>query len=56
MGDAAGLFDRHVEALTILHLDPAREAQRRAFVRAACEEPADDPVRLIFADWLQENG
>lgn len=27
-----------------------------AFLRTICEYPDDDRVRLIFADWLEENG
>lgn len=30
--------------------------ERDAFVYAVCREPADDTPRLVFADWLQENG
>jgi uncharacterized protein (TIGR02996 family) len=30
--------------------------QEQAFLRAICENPDDDAVRLIFADWLEENG
>lgn len=30
--------------------------EREAFIRAICENPADDSVRLIFADWLDEHG
>ena len=26
------------------------------FLRAICENPEDDTVRLVFADWLDENG
>jgi uncharacterized protein (TIGR02996 family) len=26
------------------------------FIRAICENPADDTARLVFADWLAENG
>lgn len=29
---------------------------RAAFVRRICENPADDTVRLVYADWLQDNG
>lgn len=31
-------------------------AEQAAFVRAICENPADDTARLVYADWLQENG
>jgi uncharacterized protein (TIGR02996 family) len=27
-----------------------------ALLRAVCENPADDTPRLVYADWLQENG
>jgi uncharacterized protein (TIGR02996 family) len=27
-----------------------------ALFRAVCENPADDTPRLVYADWLQENG
>ncbi|MCI0701308.1 MAG: TIGR02996 domain-containing protein [Planctomycetia bacterium] len=27
-----------------------------ALFRAICENPADDTARLVYADWLQENG
>ena len=30
--------------------------ERNEFVRRVLENPADDTVRLVFADWLQENG
>lgn len=30
--------------------------EREAFIRQICERPDDDTVRLVFADWLQENG
>lgn len=30
--------------------------EREAMVRAVCEQPDDDTVRLAFADWLEENG
>jgi len=26
------------------------------FLRAICTDPEDDTVRLVFADWLDENG
>jgi uncharacterized protein (TIGR02996 family) len=30
--------------------------QRRAFIQAIQEPPEDDAPRLVFADWLDENG
>lgn len=30
--------------------------ERGSFIRAICEQPADDTARLVFADWLDENG
>lgn len=33
----------------------AVSSERAAFVRAICENPACDTVRLVFADWLEEN-
>jgi uncharacterized protein (TIGR02996 family) len=30
--------------------------QEQAFLRAICDNPDDDAVRLIFADWLDEHG
>ncbi|MBN9117733.1 MAG: TIGR02996 domain-containing protein [Planctomycetes bacterium] len=30
--------------------------ERDALLRAVCENPDDDTPRLVFADWLQENG
>jgi uncharacterized protein (TIGR02996 family) len=30
--------------------------QEQAFLRAVCENPEDDDVRLVFADWLDEHG
>jgi uncharacterized protein (TIGR02996 family) len=30
--------------------------EREAFLKAICENPDDDTPRLVFADWLQENG
>lgn len=29
---------------------------REKFIRAICERPEDDLPRLVFADWLEENG
>lgn len=34
----------------------AIESDRRSFLRAICENPADDVSRLVYADWLEENG
>lgn len=31
-------------------------SERRAFIDAIIANPADDTVRLVFADWLQEHG
>lgn len=31
-------------------------SDRDALLRLICENPEDDTVRLVFADWLQENG
>src|SRR5262245_24225920 len=30
--------------------------EREALLRAVCENPDDDLPRLVFADWLDENG
>ena len=30
--------------------------EREALLKAVCENPDDDTPRLVFADWLQENG
>src|SRR4051812_38017921 len=30
--------------------------EREALLRAVCANPDDDIPRLVFADWLQENG
>jgi uncharacterized protein (TIGR02996 family) len=30
--------------------------EREALLRAVCNNPDDDTSRLVFADWLQENG
>ena len=30
--------------------------EREALLRAICEHPDEDTPRLVFADWLQENG
>ena len=30
--------------------------EESAFLRTICEHPGDDVPRLVFADWLQENG
>jgi uncharacterized protein (TIGR02996 family) len=34
----------------------AAEADRRALLRAVVEAPEDDAVRLVYSDWLEENG
>lgn len=34
-------------------IDPREQA---AFLRAICETPEDDVVRLVYADWLEEHG
>ena len=31
-------------------------SERDALLRAVCADPADDTVRLAFADWCEENG
>jgi uncharacterized protein (TIGR02996 family) len=31
-------------------------SEREARLRAICEQPDEDTPRLVFADWLQENG
>lgn len=31
-------------------------SDERAFTRAICEQPTDDNARLVFADWLEEDG
>lgn len=33
-----------------------QKAQRRALLAAVCQSPEDDAPRLIFSDWLEENG
>jgi len=30
--------------------------ERESFMRAIATSPDDDAVRLVFADWLEENG
>lgn len=30
--------------------------EQAAFLRAICDEPADDTARLVYADWLEEHG
>ena len=30
--------------------------ERETFLRAICDDPADDTARLVFADWLEEHG
>jgi uncharacterized protein (TIGR02996 family) len=29
---------------------------REAFLRTICEHPDDDVSRLVYADWLDDNG
>lgn len=29
---------------------------RESFLKAICEQPADDTARMVFADWLEEHG
>src|SRR5262245_48470772 len=36
--------------------DPDRDPQETAFLRGIVENPDDDPSRLVFADWLDDNG
>src|SRR5262249_9152107 len=36
--------------------DPPPMSEHDTFIRAICENPADDTARLVFADWLAENG
>lgn len=31
-------------------------SERDALLAAVCADPDDDTPRLVFADWLQENG
>jgi uncharacterized protein (TIGR02996 family) len=35
---------------------PASTARGRAFLRTICETPGDDTPRLVYADWLEEDG
>jgi uncharacterized protein (TIGR02996 family) len=38
-------------------LGPAAATEMgRAFQRSICENPGDDGVRLVYSDWLEENG
>lgn len=37
-------------------IDAIDHPRAAGFVRAICENPGDDAVRVIFADWLEENG
>ena len=30
--------------------------ERETFLRAICDDPADDTARMVFADWLEEHG
>src|SRR5690242_5076711 len=34
----------------------AAMTQEEAFLQAICESPNDDVPRLVYADWLEENG
>jgi uncharacterized protein (TIGR02996 family) len=34
----------------------ADEGERLAFIKAVCRDPADDLLRTVYADWLDENG
>ena len=34
----------------------ATDAERVAFIQAIVANPADDVVRLVYADWLEEYG
>jgi uncharacterized protein (TIGR02996 family) len=40
----------------VLPDDPDRDPQESAFLTSILEDPDDDATRLIFADWLEENG
>jgi uncharacterized protein (TIGR02996 family) len=31
-------------------------AARQGFLRAICDRPGDDVPRLVYADWLEDNG
>jgi uncharacterized protein (TIGR02996 family) len=31
-------------------------SEERALLRAICDDPDDDGVRLVYADWLEERG
>lgn len=35
---------------------PKASADQAALLRAVCDRPDDDLVRLVYADWLEENG
>jgi carbon storage regulator len=56
----AGVPVHRQEVFDLLHglVLPTRASppEEAAFVRAVVEEPADDGLRLIFADWLEERG
>jgi uncharacterized protein (TIGR02996 family) len=32
------------------------DPQGEGLLRAICEEPRDDQVRLVYADWLEDHG
>lgn len=36
--------------------EPTQSVEESAFLRAILEHPEDDAARLVYADWLQENG
>lgn len=42
--------------LPILFDDPERTPQETAFLRSIMENPDDDALRLVYADWLEETG
>src|SRR5687767_10482221 len=43
--------NRHLNATSGVFVD-----EKTALLRAICEDPADDTVRLVYADFLEENG
>lgn len=42
--------------MTITATEPAMSVEQSAFLRAILTHPGDDTARLVYADWLQENG